>query len=471
MQTAWTILVSVLAIGPVASACSCVSSSGCAGPGGGSNAVFHGMVLSVADLPSTGKFAFLSSRMARFRVDEPFGGLPPGTHEVDIATGLGGGDCGIPFKPGERYLVDAFLDKDGKLHAGTCSATRRSENAVTALRSLRRRREGQALPSLTGQIAQYDRNFKGVLGSHAPKPLADTLVRVKAKDGSIYEARADAGGLYEFFNLPPGQYEFVPVLPPGTTVAWYIGSDTPLRPFTLHGGCEERNIEVFAAGSVQGRVVDSSNKPLRDASVYILPVEEELKPNRKLYSESQGKEGFFKFVHLPPGQYLVLVNPADNRNPHFPYARTFYPGVRDREAATIITVSPGEEVKDIEIRLEQLFEPRHLTVRVTWGNGRLIRDLVFVNAKGTTNPSAMARTQQPDMKTSIVNLSILPNEPYEIGAELICRYFDNRSSGPGATLKSNTVLIGPREDGTELSLTIPGTACPDVPGKTTETER
>lgn len=472
MRLVWTIIVSVVSFSPVAFSCSCVPSSGCPGLEGNAGPVLLGTVLAVADLPSSGDDDFLTRRMARIRVDESFAGVPPQVREVDVLTGAGGGDCGIRFKAGEVYLIDAFVGEDGKFHAGICSSTRKIDEAGVALRILRQQRDGQHLPSLAGRIAQYDRNFDGPLGRHAPKSLPNTLVRVKAEDGRVYETRADADGLYAFFSLPPGRYRFAPDLPPGTTLSWYFGSDEPLMPFELRGGCQEENIDVFAVGSIQGRVLDSSNNLLPHAFVYIIPAEEKvLREERQMYWESQGERRFFKFVHIPPGRYLIVVNPDDSRNPDFPYARTFYPGVHEREAASVITVRPGEEVKDADIRLDQQFGPRHLTVRITWADGRVIKDLLSVEAKGTVNPSAMSHATQPDMKMSVVDLSILPNEPYEVGAELICVYADERSVGPGTTLKSNRVFIGPREDRTELSLTMPGTACPDIPGKTSLNEQ
>jgi len=223
--------------------------------------VFLGTVRSVLDLPRIGDQVFLTGRKAHFQVDESFGGLSPGVRELDVLTGVGGGDCGIPFRTGEVYLVDA-LD-------------------------------------------------------------------------------------------------------------------------------------------------------------------------------------LFMLASAVPRERLM---------------RTFYPGVHDRTSAAIISLREGEQIRDANIRLKQAFIPRHLTVRVTWADGRLIRNIVFVKARGTVNRSAMSETSQPDLEAGIVELSILPNEPYEVEAELICRYADDRSSAPGATLKSNKDYIGPTDNRTKLSLTIPG--CP-----------
>lgn len=444
--------------------CSCVSSNGC--PGLGIRApVFVGTVLEVTDLPRTNDISFLSSRKARIQVNESFGGLPPDAKEIEILTGSGGGDCGIPFKLGDVYLIDASVGTDGVYHVGICSSTRRLEYAGAALGVLRKKRDGYKVPSLTGRIAQYDRDFQGTLGTQKAKPLATTRIRVKG-GGSVYETWSDEQGLYEFYDLPSDKYEFAPDLPPGTTLSGYIGSDKPQVPFDLKAACEERDIEVFESGSIQGRVLDSLNNVLPFASVYIAPADAEAIPKAsQLYRESQYKEGFFKFVHIPPGKYVILVNPDDSKDPDFPYGRTFYPGVHERASAGIISLGGGEQIKEKDIHLEEQFMPRHVTVRVTWEDGQLIKDFIFVEAKGTVNTAAMAQKKQPDLKKSIVDLSVLPNESYEVEASLTCRYSDDRSIGPGAKLNSNKVHLKPGDGQTELLLIIPATNCPELPGK------
>ena len=450
--------------------CFCAPSTGCLGLGDKSGPVFLGTVLTVTDLPRTGEQVFLSDRKASIQVDESFGGRSLDVHEVDVLTGTGGGDCGIPFKAGDVYLISAFIGTDGLVHAGICGATRRIDAAGVALRILRQQRNGEHVPSLAGQIAQHDRSFEGPIGMRDPRPLPNVLVRVK-EDGKVYETRADADGLYSFYDLPSGQYQFAPDLPSGTTLSWFIGSDKPPVSFELNAhGCQERNIDVFASGSIQGRIIDSSNKLLSEAFAYIVSAEETALPKeRQLYWESQGKDGFFKFVHIPPGRYLILVNPDNSQNPGFPYRRTFYPSAHDRASAAIITLRGGEQIKNADIRLEQQFAPRHVTVRVTWADGRVVKDFVYIAAKGTVNPAAMSDASQQD--TSVADLSILPNERYEVEGELTCRYSDERSSGPGARLKSNKVYLEPGDDRTELFLTIPGTGCPAIDGKTLETDQ
>jgi hypothetical protein len=318
---------------------------------------------------------------------------------------------------------------------------------------------------LVGQIAQIDRNFEGLLGTRDPRPLANTLVRVKA-GGTTYQVESDSEGLYAFYNLPPGKYEFAPDLPAGTTLSWFIGSDKPLVPLDLYPGCEERNIEVFASGSVEGRILDSANQPLPQSFVYIVPADgRDLPRAEQMYWESQDEKGFYKFVHIPPGKYLIVVNPDDLRKPDFPYRRTFYPNAHELASAGVVTVSGGEQLRGVDIHMAQPFAQRHVKVRVTWGDGQTIRDSVFVTAKGTLDPAVTSDANQPDRKVSLYDLTILPEERYEVEAQLTCVYAYKGGRGPGATLTSNKVYLAPRDDQSEILLTIPGTGCPEITGK------
>jgi hypothetical protein len=178
MRSVLAISLSFSSFSSVAFACSCVPSGGCPGLGGQTGPRFLGIVLNVTDRPGADPTVFLSSRRARVRVDEPFGGLAADVREVDVYTGSGGGDCGIAFKVGEVYLIDAFVGQDGVAHAGICSSTRRMDDAGVLLRVLRQQRDGKPVPSLIGQVARQDRNFDGPLGTLDPVPLASLLVRV-----------------------------------------------------------------------------------------------------------------------------------------------------------------------------------------------------------------------------------------------------------------------------------------------------
>ena len=77
-----------------------------------------------------------------------------------------------------------------------------------------------------------------------------------------------------------------------------------------------------------------------------------------MYWEFQDKKGFFKFVHIPPGRYLIVVNPDDSSKPGFPFRRTFYPSAHERASAGIVTVTGGERLSGVDIHLDKPFAQR-----------------------------------------------------------------------------------------------------------------
>jgi hypothetical protein len=56
---------------------------------------------------------------AIFEVAEEYIGMQGRGKEVEIRTGMGGGDCGFSFERGQSYVVYANENKDGWLTTGS----------------------------------------------------------------------------------------------------------------------------------------------------------------------------------------------------------------------------------------------------------------------------------------------------------------------------------------------------------------
>ena len=70
-------------------------------------------------------------RRVHFVVTEAFSGVT--TREIDITTGVGGGDCGYAFALDQEYLVYAYKEADGTLGTGICSPTRKPPTRLRIL--------------------------------------------------------------------------------------------------------------------------------------------------------------------------------------------------------------------------------------------------------------------------------------------------------------------------------------------------
>lgn len=78
---------------------------------------------------------WLGPRRIIFRVTEAFSETTIGS--FTLYTGSGGGDCGIDFRKGQRWMVDAYKDDAGNWIAHTCSATAPASQSKLAIAHLR----------------------------------------------------------------------------------------------------------------------------------------------------------------------------------------------------------------------------------------------------------------------------------------------------------------------------------------------
>ena len=86
------------------------------------SAVFVGTVSSSARSSYTIDKTAFEGRLVHFAVDRVFRDVEGA--EVEVTTGLGGGDCGYDFRVGGQYLVYAYRNADKKLATGICTRTR-----------------------------------------------------------------------------------------------------------------------------------------------------------------------------------------------------------------------------------------------------------------------------------------------------------------------------------------------------------
>ena len=74
-------------------------------------------------------------RRVTLRVERAFRGAP--AERVEVYTGFGDGDCGYPFKRGDKYLVFAN-ERDGQLYTSVCSWTRPLADALEQVEEIAR---------------------------------------------------------------------------------------------------------------------------------------------------------------------------------------------------------------------------------------------------------------------------------------------------------------------------------------------
>lgn len=202
-------------------ACSCLTApraSSCAdlnriGPS------FVGTVIDIENPPNERNVADQSGLSRyRFRIDENISGFDE--KEVDIYSGRGGGDCSYHFRIGESYFVAPFKGiaalmalygaDPGKLMAGICTATQPRSSATALLNELRARKRGGAtiVGVLRTEPGPDDYNHR----------IPDATVELRTAN-TVLSTQTDIGGVYQFYGVPAGMYQFAVKLPADFQVA------------------------------------------------------------------------------------------------------------------------------------------------------------------------------------------------------------------------------------------------------------
>jgi hypothetical protein len=181
----------------------------------------------------------------RFRIDENISGFEE--KEVDIYSGRGGGDCSYHFAMGKSYFVVPFKGnaawmaiygaEPGKLIATICTATRPTVSATVLLEELRARKRGGA--TVVGVL-------KTEPGPNDYNHLIPDATVVLRTGNTTLSTETDNGGVYQFYGVLAGTYQFEVKLP----VEFQVAADKAagLRTITIADqACYARDIYAMPA--------------------------------------------------------------------------------------------------------------------------------------------------------------------------------------------------------------------------------
>jgi hypothetical protein len=296
-------------------------------------------------------------------VQERFWGIPRWGRLVLLTN--------YPFWEGETYFIDGrrapgLLTRAlPVVDAGTlCTRTRPVSEATVELRVLRQRK-----PSNGARIVGYVQRPQPFVAGFSPPvpstPYVGAKIRVKGPMGTTI-VQTDRAGVYELDNLPPGDYE-VELLVPDSEAIGYFRTDE--KPFKLHLHDRDligHNFEVFWNGRIEGHVRDDHGKPAR-VWIEVQSADGSQVPasyGRLLLSV---RDGSYQIRKLPPGRYVVLVDPYGPEDER-PYNIQYYPSAVRPQDAEVFQVGEGQEIKGVDFTVARLAR-RTVQARVTWPNG------------------------------------------------------------------------------------------------------
>jgi hypothetical protein len=171
----------------------------------------------------------------------------------------------------------------------------------------------------------------------------------------------DADGRFVFQNLAPGRFQIraqregyfaapasgVLVPPAIVNVAATVAAGQPTPPVT---------ISMLRGATISGRVRDPSGQPVSNLQVMAQQwTYRDGKPAlQQVNSKTTDDRGEFRLFWLPPGDYLVGINPprpATAPRPTDAYARTWFPNAAEPRFAPRVAVAEGAEIAGIDISI------------------------------------------------------------------------------------------------------------------------
>jgi hypothetical protein len=298
-----------------------------------------------------------STMLVQFAVEKPIRGVKGKT--VVVETSASTSMCGYPFEKGKRYFAYFYRSPDGKLSESLCGSTVPLENAAVDLEYLKAVENGEKGGRVFGNIVQMLR--KSFKDQDEILPVAGTKIILTSVRGSNavgreqpkyeereFQTQADDKGFYLFRNVPAGLYkvraEFQnglrEISTPGNLTEHQVSIDEDKK------RCGSYNFTATRQGSVEGRVVGSDGQTPPPQYISLTPIEENGKARLDYTALSilTGKEsGRFYFNAVPPGKYLLAINPKNcPSGDRSEFGRMFLPGVAGESEAEIISVAENE---------------------------------------------------------------------------------------------------------------------------------
>ncbi len=342
-------------------------------------AIFSGTVrsqsgISVVRGEGSNKYT-IQEVLVRFQLGEVFRGELAGP-EMEVVTGMGGGDCGYHFERDKKYLVYASRHgRENHLYTGICTRTRLLSEASEDLTYFHNLPPAGSGSTIVVSVKRYmlpvgdDSRFEIT-------PIPGVKVTADGAD-KHFEGQTNNDGQYEFVGLQPGTYKVKADLPPNPR------SYSTTEVAVIDRGCAHREFVNHVGGNISGRVLEASGNPVSGAKVDLIAVDDMFTESPKGKWRFTNSAGLYSLDDVPPGNYLLGINLIAAQNAQCPRTRTYYPSGSDPSQATVVMLTEGRQLKDVDVRMMSGPPEVELEGFVVWPNGRPAVHAVVGLANGT----------------------------------------------------------------------------------------
>lgn len=340
-----------------ARACSCAGQSAPCEEYWEASAVFIGTVIE-GRLVSVKEGDFEHQMNAvRISIDEAFRGAEGA--EIEVITGLGGGDCGFGFRRSQQYLVYAYRDKDDqKLYTNICTRTRSISEANPDLLYIRGLSKAKAGGTISGEVVRERRNETG--GSNG-EPVAGVKVTIDGPQKG--EAVTNAKGEFKIEGVQPGEYTVVPALPKGLAIR---GPDKKIK--VADRGCAVVYLWLESNARISGRVLNAQGLSVAKSEIVLIQADKERYQGYADYAYA-GEDGSYSFKLIPEGRYVLQIRYDGMTGQSRPFPVMYYPGTPDKSQAQVFTIKEGETI-ELDIKAPPLPSEVEIRGQVVWPDGK-----------------------------------------------------------------------------------------------------
>jgi hypothetical protein len=299
--------------------------------------------------------------LVRFSIEQVFKGVAG--DEVEIVTGMSGGDCGYHFKDGERYVVYAIRSGRDKsrLYSGICNRIKLVAEADEDFAYFRAIPEAGTGGLVYGRV----KKLTGPLSFEIryQETYLDNIKVAIEGNGRKFETATNKDGYYQVSGLAPGQYN---------VTAGISDSQNSISQSTVDivdRGCAARDFFLYVNGQIGGRVFNENDNPLPNIRVDIISAKDAQDLSSKGKWGYTDKDGRYKIDGLPPGDYYLGVGLVGANSNLCPYPRILMPDFGDAKKPKVVSLEEGQKIEDQNISLPSFSPDLEFEVEVVWPDG------------------------------------------------------------------------------------------------------
>ena len=341
--------------------------------------VFLGTV-EIADPDEDPRQTIFQEQAVRIRVDEAFKGVKSG-QTIDLHEGAD--DCAAKFRTGQRAVFYLYQGRTpGSWSVPPCSHSLGSAAPLgDDLLFLHKLPKSAIGTRLSGEVELYEGSAKEAFRRVGGAP--NVSVKISGPKGSTVQTKTNRDGAYEVYNLPPGKYSVSITVPKGWRIDFPVSAGLPPRRNRTEAELASRDetaVELLRNGGVSvdfvleadtrlsGRMLDAKGEPITGVCIDLEPWEGRGENGARFFDCSKDG-GAFQMEMIPPGKYWLVARDEIKVNQLKSESTLYYPGVRDRNNAKIVSIEPGKYVEHLDITLPSDEKRYQFTGRMQFADG------------------------------------------------------------------------------------------------------